>query len=60
MKTNDKPDFPWWLILLVGIGLWLFYEVWANQIYADVLATLAKGIGITVMVTLVAANHEEH
>ena len=54
MKTNDKPDFPWWLILLVGIGLWLFYEVWANQIYADVLATLAKGIWITVAVTLVA------
>lgn len=53
MKT-DKPDFPWWLILLVGIGLWLFYEVWANQIYADVLATLAKGIWVTVAVTLVA------
>jgi len=50
----DKPDFPWWLILLVGIGLWLFYEVWANQIYADVLATLAKGIWVTVAVTLVA------
>ena len=54
MQSEQKDDFPWWLILLVGIGLWLFYEVWANQIYADVLATLAKGIGITVMVTLVA------
>ena len=54
MQSEQKDDFPWWLILLVGIGLWLFYEDWANQIYADVLATLAKGIGITVMVTLVA------
>ena len=54
MKTDRKEDFPWWLILLVGIGLWLFYEVWANQIYADVLATLAKGIRITVAVTVVA------
>jgi len=54
MKTDHNEDFPWWLILLVGIGIWLFYEVWANQIYADVLATLTKGIWITVAVTLVA------
>ncbi|MEI6098877.1 MAG: amino acid ABC transporter permease [Alphaproteobacteria bacterium] len=54
MTSGEKEDFPWWLILLVGIGLWLFYEVWANQIYSDVLATLAKGIWITVAVTLVA------
>lgn len=54
MNAAGKPDFPWWLILLTGIGLWLFYQVWANQIYADVLETLAKGIWITVVVTLVA------
>ena len=54
MKNDPKDDFPWWLILLVGIGIWLFYEVWANQIYADVLATLARGIWITVAVTLIA------
>ena len=54
MKAKRQEDFPWWLILLVGIGLWLFYQVWANEIYAAVLATLAKGIWITVVVTLVA------
>ena len=54
MTSDGQDDFPWWLILLVGIGLWLFYQVWANQIYAAVLATLAKGIWITVVVTLVA------
>ena len=52
MKPGE--DFPWWLVALTGLGLWLFYEVWANQIYADVLATLAKGIWITIAVTLVA------
>ena len=52
MKPGE--DFPWWLVALVAIGLWLFHEVWANQIYADVLATLAKGIWITIAVTLVA------
>ena len=54
MRTDGQEDFPWWLILLGGIGLWLFYEVWANQIYAAVLETLVKGIGITIVVTLVA------
>ena len=54
MNANAKSDFPWWLILLVGIGLWMFYQVWANEVYAQVLATLAKGIWITAAVTLVA------
>ena len=54
MRADGQEDFPWWLILLAGIGLWLFYEVWANQVYAAVLATLVKGIGITIVVTLVA------
>lgn len=54
MNSGKDEDFPWWLILLCGIGLWLFYEVLSNRIYAEVLATLAKGIGITAVVTLVA------
>lgn len=49
----DK-DRPYWLMALVAIGLWLFYEVWANQIYADVMATLLKGIGVTIAVTVIA------
>ncbi len=49
----DK-DRPYWLMALVAIGLWLFYLVWANQIYADVMATLVKGIGVTITVTVVA------
>ena len=54
MKSDDGSEFPWWLILLVGIGLWLFYEVWANDIYAQVLRTLVRGIWVTIAVTLVA------
>ena len=54
MTPDHDREFPWWLILLCGIGLWLFYEVWANDIYAQVLRTLAQGIGVTIAVTLVA------
>ncbi len=54
MKASDEADFPWWLILLVGIGLWLFWQVWSNDIYAQVLATLSRGIWTTIWVTVVA------
>ncbi|NBE06667.1 amino acid ABC transporter permease [Paragemmobacter ruber] len=56
MIPNPGPekDFPWWLLLVVGLGLWLFYEVLANADYAAVLATLSKGVVITVTVSVVA------
>ncbi len=54
MTPNAKPDrdFPYWLLLLIGGGLWLFYWVLADDLYAQVLGVLARGIGVTVMVTL--------
>jgi polar amino acid transport system permease protein len=54
MTPAPDTDRPYWLIGLVAVGLWLFYQVWANQIYADVMSTLMRGIGVTVMVTLIA------
>jgi len=53
-KPQNTQDFPYWLILLAGIGIYLFWRVATDGLYAQVLATLAKGIGITVFVTLVA------
>ena len=46
-------EFPWWLVILAVTGLWLFYEVWVSQIYSEVMATLVKGIKVTVLVTLI-------
>ena len=54
MTPAPDTDRPYWLIGLVAVGLWLFYEVWANQIYSDVMSTLMRGVGVTVMVTLIA------
>jgi polar amino acid transport system permease protein len=51
--TPSDKDFPWWLVLVVGTGLWLFWLVLSDPDYAAVLDTLSKGIGITVMVTFV-------
>ncbi len=56
MTPNPEPDkdFPWWLVIVTVTGLWLFYEVWASEVYSAALGTLAKGVWITVAVTLVA------
>lgn len=54
MTPRPDEEFPWWLVILGVTGLWLGYEVWASDIYSQVMAALVKGIGVTVAVTLVA------
>ena len=50
---QDK-DFPWWLLFAASIAAYLMYRVVSDALYAQVLATLSKGIGVTIFVTLVA------
>ena len=52
-SPNDK-DFPWWLIAIAGIGVWMFWQVLADQTYSDVLSILRKGIWTTIYVTVIA------
>lgn len=50
----QRSEFPWWLAILATTALWLYYQVWANGLYAQAMQTLARGIGITVVVTVIA------
>ena len=50
--SQDK-DFPYWLVLLVTVGLWLAYRVWADDLYTQVATVLTRGVKITVLVTLI-------
>lgn len=50
---NDK-DFPWWLVAVVTIGLYFFWQVLTVETYAKVLTTLRKGIWVTIYVTVVS------
>jgi len=52
--SDQNHEFPWWLLFAAAIGGYLFYRVVADELYARVLTTLSKGIGITIFVTLVA------
>ncbi|WP_106745174.1 amino acid ABC transporter permease [Yoonia maritima] len=53
-KNTDKPDFPYWLVAVVAIGLYLFWQVIADETYTKVLHTLSKGIWVTIYVTVIA------
>jgi His/Glu/Gln/Arg/opine family amino acid ABC transporter permease subunit len=52
-SPNDK-DFPWWLVAVVAIGIWLFWQVLTVKAYEGVLGLLSKGIWVTVYVTVIA------
>jgi polar amino acid transport system permease protein len=53
-SPRQDSDFPYWLVLVAGMGAYLFWRVLSDDLYAQVLATVGKGIGITVFVTVVA------
>lgn len=46
-------DFPWWLVVAGALAAYFLYRIVADDLYAQVFATLTRGIGITVFVTLV-------
>jgi His/Glu/Gln/Arg/opine family amino acid ABC transporter permease subunit len=56
MAPNADPDkdFPWWLVILGVTGLWLLYEMLADEVYASALRVLSKGLVVTLTVAVVA------
>lgn len=51
---DDKEDFPWWLVAVGLTALYLGVEVARSEVYAQILNTLWRGVGVTVFVTLVS------
>jgi len=52
-EPQQDGDFPWWLVFAGALGAYFLYRIIADDLYAQVLGTLAKGVGITIFVTLV-------
>lgn len=53
-SNGNRQDFPWWLLITVLIGIWLAYRIYVDALYSEVFQIIAKGIGITAFVTIVA------
>ena len=53
LTPKHDRDFPYWLLIVLAVGGYLFWQVVADDLYSDVLRTLSKGIKITLFVTFV-------
>lgn len=50
---SPKAEFPWWLAVAVAIAAVVAIVIATNDLYAQVFSIVAKGIGVTVFVTVV-------
>jgi polar amino acid transport system permease protein len=53
-NASHKEEFPYWLVLVIGIGLYFTYRVINDDLYVQVFTIVSRGISITLFVTLVA------
>ncbi|WP_039018681.1 amino acid ABC transporter permease [Halocynthiibacter namhaensis] len=51
--SEDKPDFPWWLVAIIAFTAFFVFQVVGNPLYEQVAGKLFKGVKITVFVTLI-------
>lgn len=47
-------DWPWWLIITIGLGLIIVFTIFTNAQYQVIFIAVAKGIQITLLVSLFA------
>jgi polar amino acid transport system permease protein len=52
-SRSPRQDFPWWLAAAIVIAVVAGILVATNDLYTQVFTIVAKGIGITIFVTLV-------
>lgn len=52
--VNRLAQLPWWLLLILLAGLFLFYKIATDELYSFILGKLQQGIMTTVLVTIVA------
>lgn len=55
VRTDTKEgEFPWWLVALLVFGAAIGAVIVVSDLYSQVFSTVVKGLGITVLVTLIA------
>jgi len=52
--TERMADWPWWLIVVIIIGLFISLQIVTNERMTVIFIAIARGIGITLRVTLSA------
>jgi len=52
--VNRLAQLPWWLLLILLAGIFLFYKFTTDELYSTILGKLEVGISTTVFVSLIA------
>jgi len=52
--TNRLADFPWWLLIIMLLGVFLIYKFATDATYKDIIETLIVGAKLTIIVTIIS------
>ncbi|MDW6021686.1 amino acid ABC transporter permease [Mesorhizobium sp. BAC0120] len=52
-SRSERQDFPYWLVAAVAIAALAAIGIAASDLYSQIFATVAAGIGMTIYVTIV-------
>lgn len=47
-------DFPWWLLIILLLGVFLIYKFATDATYKDIISTLIVGVKLTIIVTIIS------
>jgi polar amino acid transport system permease protein len=46
--------WPWWLIIIILLGLIIFFNILGSQLYAEIFRRVSRGVVVSVVVAVVA------
>ncbi|MEM8787793.1 MAG: amino acid ABC transporter permease [Pseudomonadota bacterium] len=49
--SAERREFPYWLLLVAGTGLYLGWRVAQDDLYSEIFAAVSRGVGVTLFVT---------
>lgn len=52
--TDRLSEFPWWGLTIILFGVLMIYQFTTDETYKDIIGSLAVGLRLTIIVTLVA------
>lgn len=53
-RHKRQNDFPWWLAVAAALAVLTAYSIAGSELYSRIFATVARGLWVTVWVTLCA------
>ncbi len=53
-RFNKSSLIPWWALIVVALGLFIFYQIITNADYHDTFLYLREGVIVTLRITLLA------